>query len=130
MKISRRKFLKILAAIPVIAAAPMAAAKEKLIPAYYNGMEFKFKPKYENGGATININDLGKKPIVNEKLETITVSGASNPTYNGDFTITVKDNFSHPMLETWANINDIQRMPNEKDNDLRKHIMGKISKRG
>ena len=49
---------------------------------------------------------------------------------NGDFTITVKDNFSHPMLETWANINDIQRMPNEKDNDLRKHIMGKISKRG
>ncbi len=131
MKISRRKFLKILGAVPIVAAVPAVIAKEKLVPAFYNGMEFKFKSKNENtGAATLNINDLGEKPIVFQDGQPITISGAANPAYNGEYTITVKDKFTHPMLNAWADITGVRRKPNESDEDLRKRIMKKIRDRG
>jgi len=124
----RRTFLKILGAAPVALAVPRIEATEEWKQAYFNGTEFYFKPENENTGVAINVNDLGKKPIVNQKHEVIKITGSSIPEYNGEFTIIAKDKLNDSMLKAWGDITAICRKPNEIDEQLRARILNKLER--
>ncbi len=94
----RRTFLKIGIGASLTLAVPTVIAKEKMIPASYNGKEF-----------LVEIDGKEIKPVQK-------------------FTIVAKDKFSEPMLETWSNLVGIRRAPAETDEHLRGRILSKIKR--
>lgn len=114
----RRSFLKILGVAPVALAIPKIAATEE-----FKSVGFKISvDKSKSDGANI----VGKINFINEPF-TNELSGLHEIPQR-PFTIVAKDKFSEPMLEAWANITGVCRMPLETDKQLRARILNKLER--